>query len=65
MCISWVMNTFQTAEMPEFYADGDYDLSGLAVGIVKKDSVIDGRTLRLEMSLLACHPAVFILMVSL
>lgn len=43
MCISWVMNTFQTAEMPEFYADGDYDLSGLAVGIVKKDSVIDGR----------------------
>ena len=43
MCISWVLNTLQTAEMPDFYADGEYDLSGFAVGIVKKDSVIDGR----------------------
>ena len=43
MCISWVLNTFQTAEMPDFYADGEYDLSGFVVGIVKKDSVIDGR----------------------
>ena len=43
MCISLVLNTFQTAEMPDFYADGEYDLSGFAVGIVKKDSVIDGR----------------------
>ncbi|KAL4626991.1 hypothetical protein ACB092_05G135500 [Castanea dentata] len=33
----------ETAEMPDFYADGEYDLSGFAVGIVKKDSVIDGR----------------------
>uniref|UniRef100_A0A2N9G300 phosphoribosylformylglycinamidine cyclo-ligase n=1 Tax=Fagus sylvatica TaxID=28930 RepID=A0A2N9G300_FAGSY len=29
--------------MPDFYANGEYDLSGFAVGIVKKDSVIDGR----------------------
>uniref|UniRef100_A0A2N9FT17 phosphoribosylformylglycinamidine cyclo-ligase n=1 Tax=Fagus sylvatica TaxID=28930 RepID=A0A2N9FT17_FAGSY len=33
----------ETAEMPDFYANGEYDLSGFAVGIVKKDSVIDGR----------------------
>ncbi|KAL0011228.1 hypothetical protein SO802_006336 [Lithocarpus litseifolius] len=33
----------ETAEMPDFYEDGEYDLSGFAVGIVKKDSVIDGR----------------------
>uniref|UniRef100_A0A2N9FRB8 phosphoribosylformylglycinamidine cyclo-ligase n=1 Tax=Fagus sylvatica TaxID=28930 RepID=A0A2N9FRB8_FAGSY len=33
----------KTAEMPDFYANGEYDLSGFAVGIVKKDSVIDGR----------------------
>lgn len=29
--------------MPDFYADGEYDLSGFAVGAVKKDSVIDGK----------------------
>lgn len=31
--------------MPDFYADGEYDLSGFAVGIVKKDSVIDGKNI--------------------
>lgn len=29
--------------MPDFYAKGEYDLSGFAVGIVKKESVIDGK----------------------
>lgn len=36
---------FQTAEMPGFYADGEYDLSGFAVGVLKKDSVIDGKNI--------------------
>lgn len=36
---------FQTAEMPDFYAHGEYDLSGFAVGIVGKDSVIDGKNI--------------------
>ncbi|KAJ9171750.1 hypothetical protein P3X46_015069 [Hevea brasiliensis] len=35
----------ETAEMPDFYADGEYDLSGFAVGIVKKDSLIDGKNI--------------------
>lgn len=34
--------SLQTAEMPDFYAAGEYDLSGFAVGSVKKDKVIDG-----------------------
>ncbi|CAK7348384.1 unnamed protein product [Dovyalis caffra] len=35
----------ETAEMPDFYAEGEYDISGFAVGIVKKDSVIDGKNI--------------------
>lgn len=31
--------------MPGFYSEGEYDLSGFAVGIVKKDSVIDGKNI--------------------
>ncbi|XP_078437285.1 phosphoribosylformylglycinamidine cyclo-ligase, chloroplast / phosphoribosyl-aminoimidazole synthetase / AIR synthase (PUR5) [Wolffia australiana] len=36
----------ETAEMPDFYAKGEYDLSGFAVGIVKKDSVMDGKNIK-------------------
>ncbi|KAI4370702.1 hypothetical protein MLD38_019023 [Melastoma candidum] len=35
----------ETAEMPDFYSKGEYDISGFAVGIVKKDSVIDGKSI--------------------
>jgi phosphoribosylformylglycinamidine cyclo-ligase len=36
----------ETAEMPSFYGDDEYDLAGFCVGIVNRDRVVDGRTIR-------------------
>ncbi len=35
----------ETAEMPGFYPDDEYDLAGCVVGIVERDSLIDGRSI--------------------
>lgn len=36
----------ETAEMPSFYNDGEYDISGTIVGVVEKDKIIDGRKIQ-------------------
>ena len=36
----------ETAEMPGFYKDGEYDVAGFAVGIVDKAKMIDGSKMR-------------------
>jgi phosphoribosylformylglycinamidine cyclo-ligase len=35
----------ETAEMPGFYADGEYDIAGFIVGVVDRPELIDGRTI--------------------
>ncbi len=36
----------ETAEMPGFYAKGEYDLSGFAVGVVDQDRIVNGSKIK-------------------
>ena len=37
----------ETAEMPDFYQEGEYDLSGFCVAVVEKKRIIDGSKIKL------------------
>jgi phosphoribosylformylglycinamidine cyclo-ligase len=43
----------ETAEMPGFYQDGEYDVAGFIVGVVSRSKVIDGRDIKAGDVLLA------------
>jgi phosphoribosylformylglycinamidine cyclo-ligase len=47
----------ETAEMPGFYQDGEYDIAGFIVGAVDRERVIDGKTIATGDVLLALPSA--------
>ncbi|WP_421903197.1 phosphoribosylformylglycinamidine cyclo-ligase [Maridesulfovibrio sp.] len=42
----------ETAEMPGFYADGEYDLSGFCVGMVDNAKIVDGSSITIGDSII-------------
>lgn len=45
----------ETAEMPGFYKDGEYDVAGFAVGIVDKAKMIDGSKMKAGDVIIGLH----------
>ena len=44
----------ETAEMPGFYPDGEYDLAGFIVGVVDREKIITGKDVQIGDIILGC-----------
>jgi len=47
----------ETAEMPGFYSEGEYDIAGFITGVVDRKNIIDGKTITAGDTLLALPSA--------
>jgi phosphoribosylformylglycinamidine cyclo-ligase len=45
----------ETAEMPSFYGDGEYDIAGFSVGVVDRSRLVDGRNVRSGDRIIGVH----------
>jgi phosphoribosylformylglycinamidine cyclo-ligase len=43
----------ETAEMPDFYSEGEYDLAGFVTGVVEREKILDGSRIRAGDALIA------------
>src|SRR5213078_595970 len=43
----------ETAQMPDFYPPGEYDLAGFIVGVVERERILDGSAVRVGDALIA------------
>ena len=48
----------ETAEMPGFYQNNEYDIAGFAVGLVDNSKIVDGTDIRVGHRLVVSRPAV-------
>lgn len=43
----------ETAEMPDFYSEGEYDLAGFVTGVVERENILDGSRIKAGDALIA------------